>query len=73
MSEHFSDDASEITAQAADWLQRREFWNWNEADQAALVSGLDQSVSHSFAYSRLVAAWCRTARVALAVNAAIGT
>jgi len=64
VSEHFSDDANEITAQAADWLQRREFWNWNEADQAALNAWLDQSLSHRIAYTRLEAAWNRTARVA---------
>lgn len=64
MSEHFSDNAKDITAIAADWLQRREFWNWSEEDQAALNAWLDQSLAHRIAYTRLQSAWSRTARVA---------
>ena len=49
---------------AADWLQRREFWNWSEADQAALDAWLDESLAHRVAYHRLEAAWQRTDRLA---------
>ncbi len=65
MSEHTATpDAKAVTAQAADWLQRRDFWSWNESDQAALDAWLNQSLAHHIAYTRLEAAWLRTARVA---------
>ena len=56
-------DASDIEASAADWLQRRNFWNWSKADQAALDAWLAQSMAHQLAYWRLEAAWDRTERL----------
>jgi transmembrane sensor len=55
--------AADIEATAADWLQRRHFWNWSAEDQAALDAWLDASMAHSLAYWRLEAAWDRTARL----------
>ncbi|HEV2561261.1 MAG TPA: FecR domain-containing protein [Rhizomicrobium sp.] len=56
--------AREIDARAADWLQRREFWDWSDADQAALDEWLAQSWANRVAYHRLEAAWSRTNRLA---------
>jgi len=33
-----SPNAKEIKARAADWLQRRNFWNWSEDDERALAA-----------------------------------
>ena len=43
----------EIARQAADFFQRRRFWNWNGADQAELDAWLDKSALHRVAYLRL--------------------
>lgn len=56
--------AAEINARASDWLQRRDFWNWGEADQAALDAWLEESWANRVAYYRLEAAWRRTDRLA---------
>ena len=56
-------NAKEIRERAADWLQRRNFWNWSEADQAALDAWLAQSPSHRTAYLRVEAAWENTGRL----------
>jgi transmembrane sensor len=56
-------DASDIEATAADWLQRRSFWNWSKEDQVALDAWLSQSMAHQLAYWRLEAAWDRTERL----------
>lgn len=56
-------DDSEI--HAADWvLARRLSAGWSEADQAALESWLETSLSHRIAYLRLDAAWERAQRLA---------
>ncbi|HEV2561181.1 MAG TPA: FecR domain-containing protein [Rhizomicrobium sp.] len=55
--------AADIEAEAADWLQRRHFWNWRAEDQAALDIWLAASMAHSLAYWRLEAAWDRTERL----------
>jgi transmembrane sensor len=57
-------NAREIDAVAADWLQRRDFWNWSEADQAALEAWLSESVVHRVAFVRLQTGWGRTERLA---------
>jgi len=57
-------DAMDAEARAADWLQRRQFWNWSKDDQTALDAWLDQSLAHRLAYWRLEAAWGRTERLA---------
>jgi len=67
MSELRNDETlavTEIDMRAADWLQRRQFWNWNEGDQAALDAWLAQSPAHEVAYWRLEAAWNETHRLA---------
>jgi transmembrane sensor len=55
--------AADIEAVAADWLQRRHFWNWTKDDQAALDAWLAESLAHNLAYWRLEAAWDRTERL----------
>jgi transmembrane sensor len=57
-------NAREIDAVAANWLQRRDFWNWNEADEAALQAWLAESVVHRVAFVRLQTGWSRTERLA---------
>jgi transmembrane sensor len=57
-------NAAEVTDRAADWIQRRDFWNWSNADQAALDAWLAESMAHRIAYFRLDAAWGRTIRLA---------
>lgn len=49
--------ATEIDLLAADWLQRRHFWNWTDADQAALDAWLNASDKHRIAYLRQSAVW----------------
>lgn len=56
--------ATEIDLAAADWLQRKTFWNWSEADQAALDAWLAESEAHQVAYWRQSAMWNRTERLA---------
>jgi transmembrane sensor len=56
--------AAEINACASDWLQRRDFWNWSESDQAALDAWLAESWANRVAFYRLEAAWRRTDRLA---------
>lgn len=55
--------AKNVKDQAADWLQRREFWNWNEQDQTQLDAWLAQSPAHEIAFVRMEAAWQRTERL----------
>ena len=59
-----SGSAKDINARAADWLQRREFWNWSDEDQASLDAWLEESWAHRVAYHRLETAWSRTSRLA---------
>ena len=56
--------ADEIDERAAQWLTRRHFYNWSEADQSELDAWLAQSRNHAAAYWRLKAAWERTERLA---------
>lgn len=56
--------ARETAERAADWIQRKRFWNWSEDDQAALDAWLAQSSANSIAYLRLEAAWDRAERLA---------
>jgi len=57
-------DADVVGMRAADWVQRRNFWNWSEADQAELDAWLGEALSHRIAYWRFAAAFERTARLA---------
>ncbi len=56
-------DADEIEACAASWLQRRQFWDWTEKDEASLELWLAQSAVHLVTYLRLEAAWGRAERL----------
>lgn len=56
--------AADVTARAAEWLQRREFWSWGANDQTALDAWLEELLAHRIAYTRLESAWSRTARLA---------
>ena len=56
--------SAQVTDQAANWIQRRDFWHWGEAEQASLDAWLAESLAHRIAYFRLDAAWSRTTRLA---------
>lgn len=56
--------ANEINARATAFLERREFENWNEADERELSAWLAQSKAHCATFWRLEAAWERTHRLA---------
>lgn len=56
--------AAEINAKASDWLQRRDFWNWSNADQTELDAWLAESWANRVAFYRLEAAWRTTDRLA---------
>jgi transmembrane sensor len=49
--------ATEIDLRAADWLQRRAFWNWGQDEQASLDLWLAESRAHRVAYWRQNAVW----------------
>ncbi len=49
--------ATEIDLLAADWLQRRNFWDWGVEDEASLDVWLSQSRKHRVAYWRQKAVW----------------
>lgn len=55
--------AKDVDERAADWLQRRHFWNWSDEDQAALETWLASSPANRVAYLRLDAAWGRAERL----------
>jgi transmembrane sensor len=55
-------NATDIDARAAEWLQRRQFWNWSDQDQAGIDAWLAESLVHQVAYWRLYAAWDRLER-----------
>jgi transmembrane sensor len=55
-------NADAIEARAANWLQRRQFWDWSQTDQAALDQWLCESEVHLVTFLRLEAAWTRTER-----------
>lgn len=55
--------AKEIDALAANWLQRRHFWEWSSKDQEALDAWLAESMAHRAAYLRLSEIWNRTGRL----------
>ena len=53
-----------IETRAADWLVRRQFEGWNDAEQAKFDAWLAESDNHAAAYWRLKAAFDRTDRLA---------
>lgn len=56
--------ADAIEAQAADWMQRRHFWNWTEQDQKQLDEWLAETPANLVSYLRLEAAFERADRMA---------
>lgn len=55
-------DAASVEAEAVHWLQRKQFWEWSDADQAELDEWLAQCEVHLVTFLRLEAAWTRTER-----------
>lgn len=55
--------AATLEAEAADWLQRRHFWAWSEADEAQFNTWLAQSGAHRVTYWRLKAGFERSSRL----------
>ncbi len=55
--------AKDVDLRAAEWLERREREDWNEADQAALDGWFAASSAHRIAYLRVEAAWTRAHRL----------
>lgn len=55
--------AKDIEAQAALWLQRRQFWDWSPSDQVELDAWLAQTTAHEVAYIRLMSGYSRTERL----------
>lgn len=51
------DDLSRL---AASWIERREFANWSDADQAEFDAWISASPAHRIAFLRLEAGWKRT-------------
>lgn len=56
--------ATEIDLAAADWVQRRNLWNWTGVEQIALDAWLAESDTHHIAYLRQCAVWNATGRLA---------
>ena len=52
-----------VEKRAADYFQRQRFWDWSEADQAALEAWLAESVRHRIAYLRVESGDERMARL----------
>lgn len=57
-------NALEVDTLASDWIERRDFGPWTEADQRDLEFWLRQSLAHRIAFVRLDAGWKRTGRLA---------
>ena len=56
-------NARGVDARAAEWIERRNFGEWNEADQAALDAWIEESVVHRVAFVRLDTGWQQTERL----------
>lgn len=55
--------ARDIEAQAAQWIERRDFGGWTDADAAELDRWLDQSLTHRVAFDRLDLGWQQADRL----------
>ncbi len=58
-----SPNASDLNAQAASWLERREAADWSMGDQAELEAWLAASEAHCTAFWRLETAWDQSQRL----------
>jgi transmembrane sensor len=56
--------ADDIERTASEWIERRDFGTWNEADAKELENWLGQSLEHRVAFLRLDFEWKRTERLA---------
>ncbi|HTO40869.1 MAG TPA: FecR domain-containing protein [Rhizomicrobium sp.] len=59
-----SEKTNSIEEEAARWIRRKEFGDWNETAMRACEAWLDQSLLHRVAYLRLEEGWKRTERLA---------
>jgi len=55
--------AREVKAAAADWFERRNFWNWTAENESEFAGWLNASLAHRAAYVRVEAAWKRAERL----------
>lgn len=53
----------DIETCAAEWIERRHFGQWTEADQAQLDAWLGEAITHRVAFVRLNSSWQRTGRL----------
>ncbi len=56
-------NSRQIESTAAAWIARRDGARWNETDQRALSTWLDEATAHRVAYLRLNAAWEQAQRL----------
>lgn len=63
MSEQDTSRAMKAEAEAAEWLQRQQFWTPKDDDQARFDEWFAQSLSHRVAYWRLKAGFERSGRL----------
>jgi transmembrane sensor len=56
--------AEDIERQASEWIERRDFGPWTEADARELEDWIGQSLDHRVAFLRLDLEWKRTERLA---------
>jgi len=60
-----AEGARHIESEAANWLQRQQFWKWTSDDQAQFDAWLSQTTAHRIAYVRVSEAWNRTHRLTI--------
>ncbi len=63
--QHILPSAKDVKARAAQWFERRNFWKWDEQDEAAFAEWLNESLAHRAAYVRAESAWRRTERLSV--------
>ena len=55
-----NESIDELSRLAASWIERRDFANWSDADQAEFDAWISASPAHRIAFLRLEAGWKRT-------------
>ncbi len=55
--------ARDIDARASEWIEKRNFADWSQADQIALENWLGESIAHRVAFVRLDTGWRETERL----------
>jgi transmembrane sensor len=58
-------DADQIEERAAEWIEHRDFGDWDEYSQRELDAWLAQSIAHRVAFVRLDFEWQRTERLTI--------